>query len=163
MRKVLLLVCFVILAASVAAAQDKTESKWNCPKPAAVHSLDVGDRPNHSYAVTQNNCTSTAGNEIGGVKQTGGTATQFNEGSGNSSTWHGVFVANMENGDKLHYSFKGKGTSKDGQFQSGTNSWSIVGGTGKLKGAKGNGTCTGTGSADGSAVWDCAGTITLAK
>lgn len=162
MRKVLLVVCWLFLSASVGMAQGKIDSQWNCPKAAIAHGLDVGDRPNHSYAISEVTCTA-AKSEIEGVKEKEGVGTQFAEGTGNSSSWRGVFVVTLENGDKLHYNYKGKGTTRDGQLQSGSNTWSIINGTGKFKGAKGNGTCEGKGNPNGSAVWDCAGTYTLAK
>jgi hypothetical protein len=164
MSKRMLVLCSVFLFASVAMAADKLASEWNCAKPSDAHSIDVGDQANHSYAVSKTTCTSAKG-EVGGVKEQEGVGTQFNETTGDSSTWHGVFVVTMANGDKLHYTYanKGLGTTKDGQFQSGSNQWSIVGGTGKFKGAKGKGTCQGKGNADGAATWNCEGTYTLAK
>ncbi len=162
MRKLLFVVCSMLLCASVAMAQDKLESKWNCGKASVAHSLDVGDQPNHTYVITQGSCTAEK-SEVGGVKEKEGVGTAFNENTGNATHWHGIFVVTMANGDKLHYAYSGKGTAKDGAFQSGTNTWSIIGGTGKFKGAKGKGSCTGKGSPDGSATWDCTGTYTLAK
>jgi hypothetical protein len=108
------------------------------------------------------NCTGEKG-EVGGVKEKEGIGSAFDENTGNATHWHGMFVVTMANGDKLNYASSGKGTTKDGQLQSGTSTWSIVGGTGKFKGAKGKGGCTGKGSPDGSATWDCTGTYTLAK
>jgi hypothetical protein len=164
MRKLVLAVCCLALCASVAAAKDKLASQWNCGKPSEAHAIDVGDQPNHSYAISKTTCKSTKG-EVGGVKEQEGVGTQFNESTGDSTQWHGVFVVTMANGDKLHYAYsnKGAGTTKDGNFQSGSNKWSMVGGTGKFAGAKGEGTCQGKGSADGSVTWDCEGAYTLAK
>jgi hypothetical protein len=100
---------------------------------------------------------------VGGVKEKEGLGTQFTETTGDAITWHGVFVTTAENGDKIHYAYasSGKGTVKDGQFQSGNNKWSIAGGTGKFAAAKGEGSCTGKGNADGTVTWDCTGTYTL--
>lgn len=162
MRKLLIVVCLLCLSASVAMAQGKIDSQWNCGKATVEHSIEVGDQPNHSYVINQTKCTASK-SEIGGVKEKDGTGTEFHEGTGSANQWHGVFVVTMANGDKLHYSYKGKGTMKGAQFQSGTNTWSIVGGTGKLKGAKGEGTCQGKGNPDGTSAWTCAGTYTLAK
>jgi hypothetical protein len=50
-----------------------------------------------------------------------------------------------------------------GQFQSASDAWSIIDGTGKFKGAKGKGTCKGKGNPDGSSTFDCAGEYTLTK
>jgi hypothetical protein len=49
-----------------------------------------------------------------------GLGTQINETTGDTTTWHGVFVVIAENGDKIHYAYasSGMGMLKDGQFQS---------------------------------------------
>jgi hypothetical protein len=162
MRKLLWVGCSLLLLASVGMAKDKLVSQWNCGKPSDAHSIDVGDAANHTYAVTKTTCTASKG-EVGGVKEKEGVGTQFSEGMGDTTTWHGVFISTAENGDKITYSYAsaGKGMLKDGQFQSGTNKWSIVGGSGKFASAKGEGTCTGKGNADGTATWDCMGSYTL--
>ena len=69
----------------------------------------------------------------------------------------------MENGDRGEYSFHGTAVMKDGAIQTAEDSWTLVRGTGKLKGAKGKGTCKGTGAADGSITWECQGQYTLAN
>ena len=164
MHKLWLVGCSVLLLASFSLAQEKATSQWNCGKPSDAHSIDVDDHANHTYAVTKTTCTATKG-EVGGVKEKEGLGTQFNETMGNSTTWHGVFVVTAENGDKIyyHYSNSGKGMLKDGQFQSGGNKWSMMGGTGKFAALKGEGTCAGKGNADGTVTWNCTGTYTLAK
>jgi len=60
-------------------------------------------------------------------------------------------------------SFQGTATMKDGAIQTAEDSWTLLRGTGKLKGAKGKGTCKGTGATDGSLTWECAGEYTLAS
>ncbi len=160
MRKLWLMGCCLLLLAALSQAQEKVVSQWNCGKPSDAHSIDVGDQANHTYAVNKTACTASK-SEIGGVKEKEGIGTQFNETKEDATTWHGVFVTTAENGDKIHYTYSGKGMVKDGQFQSGSNKWSMVGGTGKFAAAKGEGTCTGKGSADGTATWDCMGTYTL--
>ena len=162
MRKLLLVVCSVLLCAAVAAAQASLTSQWKCAKVTGAHSFDVGDQPNHSYSLNQINCSSIKG-EVGGVREKDGAGTEFHDNAGNTSTSHGVFVVTAANGDKLHYSYKSVGTMAGENFQSGSNTWSIIGGTGKFKGAKGSGSCNGKGSPDGSSMWDCKGNYTLAK
>jgi len=159
MRKLLLVGCCLLVLAAAGLASDKLVSQWNCGKPSDAHSIDVGDQANHTYAVTKTSCTASKSD----LKEKDGVGTEFEETRGSALTWHGVFVTTTENGDKIHYSYanSGKGMAKDGQFQSGSNKWSIVGGTGKFKSAKGEGTCTGKGNADGTATWDCTGSYTL--
>jgi len=47
------------------------------------------------------------------------------------------------------------------KVMSGSNKWTVVGGTGMFAGAKGSGACTAKGAADGSITFDCKGTYTL--
>ncbi|MGH9498559.1 MAG: hypothetical protein ACRD3L_05405 [Terriglobales bacterium] len=162
MRKLCLMVCSMLVLASLAVAQEKSSSQWNCSKPSEAHSIDVGDRANHTYAVSKTTCTANSG-EVGGVKEKEGIGTQFNETMGDTTTWHGVFVVTAENGDKIyyHYSNSGKGMAKDGQFESGSNKWMMAGGTGKFAKLKGEGSCTGKGDGAGGATWDCTGTYSM--
>jgi len=164
MRTFWLLGCSVLVLASLVLAQEKSSSKWNCEKPSEAHSIDVGDMSNHAYSVTKTTCTAAEG-EVGGVKEKEGVGTQFAETWATSLTWHGIFVVTAENGDKIYYHYmnSGKGVSKDGQFVSGNNKWTMAGGTGKFAGVKGEGTCSGKGDGSGGATWNCTGTYTMKK
>jgi hypothetical protein len=164
MRRLLMFVCCVSVLVSLAAAKNTLSSQWICQKPSDAHAIDVGDQPDHSYAVSKTTCTA-AKPETNVLKEKEGIGTQFSESTGGFNTWHGVFVVTTEGGDKIYYSYQnvGAGKLKDGQFQSGSNKWSIVGGTGKFVGATGTGMCRGKGNADGTAVWECTGAYTLAK
>ena len=160
MSKPVLVVGLVCLFASGALAQGKVANGWACGKPAMGQSIEVGDQPNHAYSIDQIKCTSTKG-EIAGLKEQEGTGTEFAEITGNSSRGHGVFVETMANGDKIHFTYQTTATIKDGKMQSGSNKWQATGGTGKFKGIKASGTCSGTGSADGFTNWTCTGTYSL--
>ena len=162
MRKVLWVGFLVCLSAGVALAQNKINNGWACGKPAMAQSIQIGDQPNHAYAIDQIKCTSTKG-EIGGVKEKEGTGTEFSEVTGNNSSGHGVFVETMANGDMIHFTYQTTGTLKNGQFASGSNKFQATGGTGKFKGIKVSGSCTGTGNADGSSSWTCSGTYSMGK
>jgi hypothetical protein len=160
MHKGVLILGLVCFCATGASAQNKVDNGWACGKPAPANSIDVGDQPNHAYAIDQIKCTSTKG-EIGGVREKEGLGTEFGEIKGNRSSGHAIFVETMENGDKLYASYQPTIMLKDGQMQSGSDKWEYTGGTGKFKGLKGSGTCKGTGNADGSSTWTCTGTYTL--
>ena len=162
MRNFGLIGCSVLVLASLSLAQEKVDSQWKCGKASDDHSIDVGDKANHAYAVSKSTCTATK-SEIGGTTEKEGIGTQFNEVSGNTSTWHGVFVVTTESGDKIHYHYTGKGMMKDAKFVSGSNKWTIASGTGKLAGLKGEGTCSGKGDGADGAIWDCSGTYTMKK
>ncbi len=160
MRKLFLIGGSVMLLAALSPAKDKLSSQWTCGKPSDAHSIDVGDQPNHSYAITKTTCTPS---KESSAKEKEGVGTQFNEATGDSIAWHGVFVTTTESGDQIHYTYAsvGKGTEKDGQFQSGNNKWSMVGGSGKFARANGSGSCTGKGNSDGTVTWDCTGTYSI--
>ncbi len=162
MRKPVLVLGFLCVSTTVALAQGKVANGWTCGKPAMAQSIEVGDQPNHAYAIDQIKCTSTKG-EIGGVKEKEGTGTEFAEVTGDKSSGHGIFVETMANGDTIHFTYKFTGTLKNGQLQAASDKWQATSGTGKFKGIKASGTCTGTGAAEGSTNWECSGTYSIPK
>jgi hypothetical protein len=149
-------------AGGQAASTGTLASGWKCAVPNPMHGVPVGDAPDHVYVVQQTKCTATKG-EVGGIAEKEGTATEFADVRGNKASGHGVFMETLANGDTLHVTYTFEGTSKDKILQSGTNAWTLTNGTGKFKGAKGTGTCTAKGNADGSASFECQGTYRLAK
>ena len=104
MRKLLLVICSVCLLSCAALAQVKSDVQWKCAKASISHSIDVGDKPGHSYAVDQINCTATKG-ELAGVKQKSGVGTEFLEINGDKFTGHGEFIETLANGDKSSYTY----------------------------------------------------------
>lgn len=152
-----------IVAQSEAAARSgKTASGWKCAAPSPAHAVPVGDSSDHMYVVQQVKCTATKG-EIGGVKEQEGLATEFADVVGDKVTGHGVFVETLASGDKIHVTYTFQGTSKDKAFQTGSNKWTFVSGTGMMKGAKGSGTCRAKGTPDGGIEFECTGTYSLVK
>lgn len=162
MRKLVFVLCMICLCAALAVAQGKVATTWTCAKPAIMNSIPVADQPNHAYSIAQVACTAAKG-EIAGIKEKEGTATEFNEITGNHSAGHGIFVETLTNGDKLRYTYQPRATLKNGQLESGSNKWEMMGQTGKVKGLKGSGTCTAKGNADGSASFTCTGSYSMAK
>lgn len=180
MRKLLLLVPVLCVTVSLVAAQGgqkaadqkaaapaagmKIMTSWKCQAPNPPPTMvPVPDMANHMYGVDQFTCTATKG-EIEGVKQKDGGGTEFTEARGTSVSGHGVFVETLANGDKVTYNYTFKGTmTADNKMQSGSNSWTIAGGTGKFKGMTGKGTCAGKGNPDGSANYECTGTYSMTK
>lgn len=102
--------------------------------------------------------------EIAGIQNKEGVGTAFAEIGGNASRGHYYFVDTMTNGGKAYWRQEFSLNLKDGVPQSADTKWTFVGGTGKLKGLKGKGTCKLTSAAaDGSATWDCEGEYELPK
>lgn len=141
----------------VAGAQTKISGTTRCAPPAPQHTLQVGDQPGHAFSISQSKCTWTEPWDMEGVKSKEGTSTSSDEITGNSSSSRGYYDDTMANGDTAHYRYEATFTLKDGKPESGKNTWTLVSGTGKLKGLKGQGTCTGKAEADGSVLWKCTG------
>jgi hypothetical protein len=157
MRKLLLVALTLLVSGSVAMAQSKVDTKWHCSKPAAEHKLDVGDAPDHSYWIGQGTCDATASG--GDLKEKTGAFTEFRDLWKASYNFHGRFNATTDNGDKVNYTYEGSASTD--VTKPAANKWKIVGGTGKHKGIKGSGTCSGKPSADGSGDWECTGTVSM--
>jgi hypothetical protein len=163
MRKLVLVACSVVLWVTASAAKDKIASQWKCDAKAAMeHSIDVGDQAGHAYYIGQGKCTSDKG-AMGDVKEQEGTWTQFNDVNSGGYANHGIFIVTLASGDKVNYNYHGTATMKDGKMDSGSNTWTINGGTGKFKDVKGAGGCKGKGNPDGSSTWNCDGTYSTGK
>lgn len=160
MRKLMLVL--VCLSATIAMAQTKVSSSWTCSKPNPMNSIPVGDKADHSYMIDQFHCTASKG-EIAGIKDKEGTGTEFGDVTGNSSKSHGIFVETLANGDKLHANLTSAATmTKDGKLESVSNKWEVTEGTGKVKGIKASGSCTGKAAGDNT-EFTCNGTYTMPK
>jgi hypothetical protein len=137
---------FLILLgwATLSVAQTKVSGFVKCSKPDQVQKIDVGDKPDHSFVISQNKCTWTQPMEIAGVQTKDDVVTNSAEMSGTKAKTHGFVIDTMANGDKFYARTHGSDRYKsDGNIQSSQGWWSFEGGTGKLKGVKGEGTYKG--------------------
>ena len=159
MRKLLFVVLSLLLLASAAMAQGKVETKWKCQKPTAEHQFNVGDMPDYTYSIAQGTCSATSSGKDFAEKT--GEYTEFDETWKASMTGHGRYNVTMDNGDKVYYTYETSGPTEIGKPLS--NKWKINSGTGKYKGIKGSGACSGKRSADGSSTWECSGTYSMGK
>ena len=163
MRRVFFVTVALVALGALATAQTKITGTAQCAKPDPMHSIAVGDHPNHSYMISQFKCTWTKPVDYGVTQNKEGSSTQFDEVTGNTSRSHGLFIDTMANGDKTHVSYQSKVTMKDGMPQTIESVWSFASGTGKLKGIKGKGTAKGTGNPDGSVTYEVEGEFALPK
>ncbi len=157
MRKLVLFALASLVCGSIAMAQTKIDTKWHCAKASTEHKLDIGDAPDHIYWIGQGSCEATASE--GGLKEKSGLYTEFHDQWKASFNFRGYYDATAEGGDKVHYTYEGSGSTDVSKPTA--NKWKIIGGTGKLKGIKGSGTCAGKNNADGSADLECTGTISM--
>jgi hypothetical protein len=159
MRKLLCLLavaCVAYLWSAAAAAQTKIEWSDNCAQADPDYTLQVGDRPAHSFGLSQIKCQPSKPVEIGADKGKEAVATIASDSSGGKSREHGVYVLTLESGDKVSLPFQGTIALKDGKPTGSRGTWTFAEGTGKLKEIKGKGTfhCSPAPSGGG---WSCGG------
>lgn len=148
-----------VLAVATTSAQTKTTFSGNCAKPDVQQSIPAGDQEGHIFVLAQGKCVTKG--EVGGAHSKEGMYSEHQEISGNHAKAWGVYVETFDSSDKIFYTYQATGTMKDGAFQGG-NKYQVIGGTGKMKGIKGSGTCKNTGRADGGSDYACTGDFTLA-
>ena len=155
---VLVVVCIVVNAGS-ARAQSKLSGKCSYPKPAQAdaHVVPVGDKPNHALVLIKETCTWAPGAEMAGVTLKDEVDVMTSDMSGATSRDRGYGVGTLANGDKYYVRFDGTTKYRGQDPVSGTCTWSLTGGTGKLRGITGKGTCNGTFDATGASVFDIEG------
>lgn len=140
MPRMLNTILVLVLFAAPMQAQ-KIDETIRCGQPDKSYTLPVPDDPGHLITLSHANCTYTRGGEVAGLAPKAGEDTITAEARGNKSEWTGTFVETFSNGDKLFYRHHGSGTTQ-GEMFSGMDWWEAVGGTGKLSGYTGKGTCT---------------------
>jgi len=158
-RTITLGLCTLLLVA-LAPAQTKISGTAQCGKPDVEQKVDVPDHPGHLLSVSQAKCTWTKPLEIAGMKNKDGITSGADDVKGNNASSHGYYVDNMANGDKAYVHFQGTALMKEGTS---SGKWSYTGGTGNLKGIKGQGTYKGKAAEDGSVIFDIEGEYTLPK
>jgi hypothetical protein len=159
MRKTsLLTVCAVVLAmAASAEAQTKFTGSCNQSKPDPNYMVPVGDKADHAISLGKVKCTWTNA-ELAGVALKDEDDVFTSDMNGKTSHDKGYGVGTLANGDKYFVRFEGTTTMDKNAPVSATCTWTFAGGTGKVKGLTGKGTCTGKFDASGAAVFDIEGT-----
>ena len=161
MKYKILCACALFAFAVVATpAQTKTTMSGKCDKPSMAQSAPAGDKDGHAFMLQQGSCT--AGGDVGDAKGKSGMFTEHDDATGTHVTGWGMYVETLDSGDKIFYSYVTKASTKDNMITTGGNTYKITGGTGKMKGIKGSGTCTLKGESDGGLSYDCSGDYTMA-
>lgn len=120
----------------------KLEGKVRCEKPEPMHSIEVPDRPGHVLWLGKRKCSWTEPIELVGLKGKDGLVISFSEEMEGVLHEHGFEVDTFDNGDKWTMQTVGQmqGTKAPASSKG---RWSLMRGTGKLKGVKGGGTYEG--------------------
>jgi hypothetical protein len=159
MRKTVWIAFALLLSAFSALAQNRIDTRWRCPKPSAIHSLALGDTPNHNFTIIQGNCKSTASDAH--FPEVESAYTEFQDMLIGSVSVHGRMYVTMKNGDRVYYSYEGSfSTDTTKPF---SQRWKLESGAGRYKSIKGNGTCSGIVHADGTGEMECVGTFAIGK
>jgi hypothetical protein len=130
-----------------------------CPKPDVQQSVPAGDKDGHTFTLEQGKCT--AEGKIGSAAAKDGVYATHGDATATRSKASGIYAETMDSGDKVFYTYTETIVLKDGAPQSGSNTYQIAGGTGKMKGIKGSGTCKLTPTGDGGLKYSCVGTYTM--
>jgi len=163
MRTTVLTGCALVALVTTSAAQTPTKlaGKMECAKPEPNYMVPVADTAKHAISLGTAQCTWSEGT-IGGARLKDEEDTFVSDATGNASHDRGYAVGSAVNGDRYFLHFKGTSTLKDGAPLSADCTWKFTGGTGKLKGISGKGTCKGTFQPDGRAAWEIKGEYQLA-
>ncbi len=150
-------------AAATASAQTKLTMSGKCARP-EMQSAPAGDTADHVFTLSTGKCTPTKPAEFAGSSSKEGAFAEHGEVVGGKGHAIGTYVETLANGEKVYYKYEASSVvDKDGVVQSWQNHWVITGGSARLKGIKGEGTCTGKGGSDRSLEFDCTGDYTLAN
>ena len=144
--KSILLLLFALTLGPLTWAQTKISGTLQCGKADPSYTIPVGDQPGHVFSIRKAKCTWIKAPEIAGMQAKDAEITGFGEFLGAGGQSRGASVSSLSNGDKFFGTHQGTMTRKEGLIEEGT--WSITGGTGKLKGIKGKGTYKGKLGAD---------------
>jgi hypothetical protein len=158
MRKIHWLLVGTVVMAMAASAGAQTKFSGSCKqgKPDPNYTATVGDRPGHAIVLGKVKCAWTKG-DLGGLALKEEDDTFTSDVSGKTSRDKGYGVGTTASGDKYFVSFEGTTTYEKDAPVSATCTWKFSGGTGKLKGLTGKGTCTGKFDATGAAAFDIEG------
>jgi hypothetical protein len=158
MRTAFCITCglLALLPTGGAQAQTTLAGKQQCAKPDPNYTLPVGDHAKHTMSLSGLKCTWSEG-DIAGGRLTDEADTYTSDISGNLSRDLVYGVGSVASGDKYFIRYAVTTRLKDGAPVRAQCTWTFAGGTGKLKGLSGKGTCKGTFSADGTGSWDIQG------
>jgi len=143
----------VLMLATLAVAQTKISGISSCGKPDQQQKIDVGDKPGHAFAISRGKCSWTKPMEIAGIQTKEDVVTTSAEITGARAHAHGFVVGTMSNGDTMYVRIQGSDKFKDEQIQTSEGTFSFVGGTGKLKSLKGEGTYKGRPDPSGNLIY----------
>lgn len=155
MKTIICCSALVAFAASTALAQTKDKFSGSCTSDPS-QSVPAGDQPDHSFTISRGKCT--VNGQIGGATTKGGTFAEHADVTATRSRSWGVHVVTVESGDTIFLNYQNTFVMQGDAVKSGHLTYQAIGGTGKLKGIKGAGTCTWSNGGD---IYTCIGHTSL--
>ena len=138
------ILAFMIFAsAALSLAQTHIAGTAECSGPEQVHVMRLSDHASHFFVLSQGKCHWTKPIDNAGTRTQSDQATITKEVRGNHANVRGYVTETTASGDKFSYRILGKQVIDHGKTVSEHGRWTIVSGTGKLKGVHGKGTYTG--------------------
>lgn len=137
-----------------ASAQTALTGEITCGQPTAEHRMEALSQPGHSFVLRQGLCRFTKPATINGVAQVEETFVGIQEINGGAALWRGRNTSKMANGDLIFVRLEcTSSVANDGTETGGECRWTMVGGTGKMKGIAGSGTSRQANKADPNSAW----------
>ena len=163
MRIITVCACGMLLLTSAARAEAQLKFSGTCvaQKADPQYTAQVGDRAGHILMLAKQKCTWNKA-ELAGLELKDEDDTVTSDMMGKTSHDHGYGVGTAANGDKYFVRFDGTTTFTNNVPTALQCTWSFTGGTGKLKGITGKGTCSGPINPDGTANVNVEGTYQIA-
>ena len=127
---------FAFALATTTSAQAKNSFSGKCDNPDVAQSIPAGDADGHTFSLASAKCTATG--DVNGVAAKDGVYAEHQDVTAKQVKAWGVYVESFENGNKIFYNYQSVLPDKAAP---GRNKYQITGGTGKMKGIKGSGTC----------------------
>ena len=160
--KLFLILGLALIMAPAASSQTKITGILSCGKPDPAYSIEVGDRPGHSLAISKFACTWTTPMEYGEVQAKDGYDVAYSDASGAPvARLRLPRLQPVQRGQDLRSLPGGNDTMMEGKPSTTEGTWSYTGGTGKFKGIKGKGTYKGKADSSGTMVSEIEGDYEL--
>jgi hypothetical protein len=159
--RIALAVASVLLFGGVCSAQTRITGAFQCARPDPHYVLPIAEgdattspaapaKTGHVLVLQQSACTWTKPPQIAGSTPKDGRNSSTSDVNGARSRDLGYIEINMDSGAEFTLRYTGMALLTDGVAQKMTGTWTLLAGTGKLKGITGRGTYNGAGNADGS-------------
>ncbi len=159
--RIALAVASILLFCDACSAQTRITGAFQCARPDPHYAMPVTDaaaatppvaaaKSWHVLVLQQSTCSWTKPPQIGSAMPTDGRNSSTSDVDGARSRDLGYIEINMDNGAAFTMRYTGMAVLVDGVAQKMTGTWTLLAGSGKLKGITGRGTYNGAANADGS-------------